>query len=158
MKRVCWMTLRCSAEPKRRDVAQIAVFAAESEPIWLKDKMYPKGKKAVCGIVQRRNMLKSWYLTAAFLYVLQGVSHTVTSRDSVCHKSPNHSRNRLPLWGRSPQSPERRDVYGERCSYCRPCDGNRERENSSKGPKMRTEYNRICEAKSVGVRAENGSA
>ena len=28
----------------------------------------------------------------------------------------------------------------------------------SKGPKMRTEYNRICEAKSVGVRAENGSA
>ena len=98
------------------------------------------------------------HLTAAFLYALRGASHGIASRDFVCHKSPNHSRNRLPLWGRSPQSPERRDVYGERCSYCRPCDGNRERENSSKGPKMRTEYNRICEAKSVGVRAENGSA
>lgn len=27
----------------------------------------------------------------------------------------------------------------------------------SKGPKMRAEHNRICEAKSVGVRAEIGS-
>ena len=33
------MTLKCSAEPKRRYVAQIAVFASESEPFWLKDKM-----------------------------------------------------------------------------------------------------------------------
>ena len=29
----------------------------------------------------------------------------------MCHKSPNHSRNRLTLWGRSPQSPERKDVF-----------------------------------------------
>lgn len=122
MKRVCWMTLRCSAEPKRRYVAQIAVFAAKSEPLWLKDKMYPKGKKATFSIVQRRDTLKSRYLTAAFLYALRGASHDITSRDFVCRQSPNHSRNRLPLWGRSPQSPERRDVYGERCSYCRPFD------------------------------------
>ena len=156
MQRVCWMTLRCSAEPKRRDVAQIAVFAAESGPIW---RNTPRGKKAVFGILQRRNTLKSRYLTSAFLYVLRGASYGITSRDFVCHRSPNHSRNRLTLWGRSPQSPsERRDAYGERCSYRRPCDGKGEREDSSKGPKMRTEYNRICEAKSVGVRAENGSA
>ena len=88
MKRVCWMTLRCSAEPKRRDVAQIAVFAAESEPIWLKDKMYPKGKKATFSIVQRRDTLKSRYLTAAFLYALRGASHGIASRDFVYHKSP----------------------------------------------------------------------
>ena len=125
MKRVCWMTLKCSAEPKRRDLAQIAVFEAESEPLWLKNKIYPRGKKATFSIVQRRNSLKSRYLTAAFIYALRGASYGIASRDFVCHKRPNHSRNRLTLWGRSPQSPKRRDVYGERCSYCRPCDGKR---------------------------------
>ena len=155
MKRVCWMTLKCSAEPKRRDVAQIAVFEAKPVPLW---RNTPRGKKAVCGIVQRRDTLKSRYLTAAFLYALRGASYGIASRDFVCHRSPNHSRNRLPLWGRSPQSPKRRDVYGERYTNCRPCDCKGEREDSSKGPKMRAEYNRICEAKSVGVRAKSGSA
>ena len=42
----CWMTLKCSAEPERRYVAQIAVFAAKSEPLWLKNKMYPKGQES----------------------------------------------------------------------------------------------------------------
>ena len=46
MKRVCWMTLKCSAEPKCRDVAQIAVFEAESVPLWLKDKIRPKGQES----------------------------------------------------------------------------------------------------------------
>lgn len=41
----CWTTLKCSAEPKRRDVAQIAVFAAKSEPFWLRNKMYPQGTR-----------------------------------------------------------------------------------------------------------------
>ena len=42
----CWMTLKCSAEPKRRDVAQIAVFEAKPVPLWLKDKMRPKGQES----------------------------------------------------------------------------------------------------------------
>ena len=46
MKRVCWMTLKCSAEPKCRDVAQIAVFSAEAEPFWLRNKMYPQGQES----------------------------------------------------------------------------------------------------------------
>lgn len=46
MKKVCWMTLKCSVEPKRRDVAQIAVFSAEAEPIWRRDKMYPQGQES----------------------------------------------------------------------------------------------------------------
>lgn len=145
------MTLKCSAEPKRRDVAQITVFAAETEPLWRKDRMHPKGQEADFGIVQRRDTLKSRYLTSTFLYALRSASYGITSRDFVCRKSPNHSRNRLTLWGRSPQSPERRDVYGERYTNCRPCDGKGEREDSSKGPKMWAEYNRICEAKSVEV-------
>ena len=154
------MTLKCSAEPKCRDVAQIAVFEAEPVPLWLKDKMRLKRQES--GLRHRaaqRYALKSLYLAAAFLFALRGASHGIASRDFVCHKSPNHSRNRLALWGRSPQSPsERRDVHGERCSYRRPCDGKGERENPVQSPKMRAEYDRICEAKSVGVRAESGSA
>ena len=46
MKRVCWMTLKCSAEPKRRYVAQIAAFEAKPVPLWLKDKMRPKGQES----------------------------------------------------------------------------------------------------------------
>ena len=107
----CWMTLKCSAEPKCRDVAQIAAFEAEPVPLW---RNTPRGKKAVCGIVQRRDTLKSLYLAAAFLYALRGASHGIASRDFVCHRSPNHSRNRLTLWGHSPQSPgKERYVWGK---------------------------------------------
>ena len=148
MKRVCWMTLKCSAEPKHRYVAQIRKFPIIIEPNWLNT---PSGRKAVFGIVQRRNTLKSRHLTAAFLYALRGASYGIASRDFVCHKSPNHSRSRLSLWGRSPQSPERRDVEGEGYTNRRPCDGKGERGDSSKSPEMRAEYNRICEAKSVKV-------
>lgn len=35
----------------------------------------------------------------------QGVSHTLASRDFVCRESPNHSRNRLTLWGAAPNPP-----------------------------------------------------
>ena len=42
----CWMTLKCSAEPKRRYVAQIAVFEAEPVPLWLKDKIRPKRQES----------------------------------------------------------------------------------------------------------------
>ena len=40
------MTLKCSAEPKRRYVAQIAVFTEEAEPFWLRNKMYPQGQES----------------------------------------------------------------------------------------------------------------
>ena len=74
-------------------------------------KMMPNGRyasmegTAVFGIVQRRDTLQSRYLMTAFLYVLRGASHTVTSRDFVCRKSPNHSRNRLTLWGLTAPNP-----------------------------------------------------
>ena len=114
----CWMTLKCSAEPKRRDVAQIAVFEEEPVPLWLKDKMRPKGQESGFRYRSAQRMLKSRYLSAAFLYALRGASHGITSRDFVCRRSPNHSRNRLTLWGRSPQSPEGRSVmlWGKMCA------------------------------------------
>lgn len=34
-----------------------------------------------------------------------GVSHTLASRDFVCHESPNHSRKRLTLLGVQPPNP-----------------------------------------------------
>ena len=39
------MTLKCSAEPKRRYVAQIAVFSAEAEPIWRRNKISPQAAR-----------------------------------------------------------------------------------------------------------------
>ena len=65
----------------------------------------PMEEMAVFGTVQRRIVLRWRYLMNAFLYVLRGASHTVTSRDFVCRKSPNHSRNRLPLWGLTAPNP-----------------------------------------------------
>ena len=44
-----------------------------------KTRYAPRGKKATFSIVQRRNMLKSRYLTAAFLYALRGASHGIAS-------------------------------------------------------------------------------
>ena len=41
----CWMALKCSAEPKCRYVAQIAVFSAEAEPIWRRNKISPQGAR-----------------------------------------------------------------------------------------------------------------
>ena len=44
---VCyWMTLKCSAEPKLRYVAQIAAFEAEPVPLWLRNKMYTQGQES----------------------------------------------------------------------------------------------------------------
>ena len=109
----CWMTLKCSAEPKRRHVAQITVFAAESEPLW---RNTPRGKKATFSIVQRRNSLKSRYPSAAFLYALRGSSYGIASRDFVC-QSPNQKppgKAALPFGGCRPQSPgKERCVWGK---------------------------------------------
>ena len=132
MKKVCWMTLKCSAEPKRRYVAQIAVFSAEAEPIWRRNKISPQAARMRFSVsVSRFSLCPARCVSR---YSEQGLC--------VPQKS-NHSQSRQTLWGRSPKAPERRDAHGERCSYRRPGDGNRKREDSSKGPKMglnTTEY------------------
>ena len=126
MKRVCWMTLKCSAEPKRRYVAQIAVFTEEAEPFWLRNKMYPQGQESGLRHRAAQRYAEISVSDSRFSLCPAGCVSRY-SKQGLCvpHKS-NHSRSRLTLWGRSPQSPERRDVYGERCSYRRPCDGNGE--------------------------------
>ena len=54
-------------------------------------------KKAVFDIVQRRNTLKSRYLTAAFLYALRGVSYGIASRDFVRQVPPQSGCSPLAL-------------------------------------------------------------
>ena len=58
-----WLKSQCSQQKQSQ-------FGAETRCI-------PRDKKAVCGIVQRRDTLKSRYLTAAFLYALRGASHGI---------------------------------------------------------------------------------
>ena len=73
-------------------------------------KYAPKEEIAVFGIVHHRIVLRLWYSSAAFLYALWGASHGIASRDFVCRKSPNHSRNRLPLWGLTAPIPREKGV------------------------------------------------
>lgn len=75
-----------------------------------KTRYTPRDKKAVCGIVQRRDTLKSLYLAAAFLYALRGASHGITSRDFVCHKSPITAEIGWLFGGAAPNPPK-----GEMC-------------------------------------------
>ena len=96
MRKVCLMTLKCLAEPKRRYLAQNCYFDVKVEPVWLNDEACPNGKRSVFGIVQRRNSLKLRYLRFACYYALRGVSHGITSRDFVC-QSPNQ-KPQIVLW------------------------------------------------------------
>ena len=78
------------AEPKRRYLAQNCYFDAKVEPLWLNNEIYPNRKRS--GFHQRKTGEGS-----RCSYALRGMSHCITSRDFVCHKSPPHSRNRLTL-------------------------------------------------------------
>ena len=40
------MTLKCSAEPKRRYLAQNCCFEVKVEPLWLNDEACPNGKRS----------------------------------------------------------------------------------------------------------------
>ena len=141
MKRVCWTTLRCSAEPKHRYVAQIAVFEAEPVPLWLKDKIRPKGQESG---------FRYW---AAQKYAEIPVSDTRFSlcpagcvlrysKQGLCvpQKSQSQPKSAGSL-GAQPPIPQGRDVHGKGYTNCRKSYGNGKREDSSKSPKMRTEYN-----------------
>ena len=134
MRKVCLMTLKCSAEPKAGFMAQYSNFREKTEPVWLKGRYAPKGKGVAFGIGWRRDTPESRYPTAAFLSALRGASHGITSRDFVC-QSPNQKPQiflRLcSLGAYCPQSPEkmnerRNNVY-ERYTNCRACHGKRKR-------------------------------
>ena len=61
------------------------------------DRYTQSGQKAVFVIVQRRNTLKSRYLTAAFLYALRGVSYGIASRELVRQVPPQSGCSPLAL-------------------------------------------------------------
>ena len=130
MRKVCLMTLKCLAEPKRRYLAQNFYFDVKVEPVWLNDEACPNGKRSVFGIVQRRNSLKLRHLKVAYYYyALRGMSHCITSRDFVC-QSPNQNPPQeadLLFGGLSPPIPRKGDMYGERYANCRACHNERKR-------------------------------
>ena len=70
-----------------------------------KTRYTPRDKKATFSIVQRRDTLKSWYLTATFLYALRGASYGIASRDFVCHKSPITAEIGRLFGGAAPNPP-----------------------------------------------------
>lgn len=122
MRKVCLMTLKCLAEPKRRYLAQNCYFDVKLEPFWLNNEACPNGKRSVFGIVQRRNSLKLRHLRVAYSYALRGLSYGITSRDFVC-QSPNQNppqeadllfeglpppiprKGEMILWGKIYESP-----------------------------------------------------
>lgn len=122
MRKVCLMTLKCSAEPKAGFMAQYSNFREKTEPVWLKGRYAPKGKGVAFGIGWRRDTPESRYPTAAFLSALRGASHGITSRDFVC-QSPNQNppqeadllfeglpppiprKGEMILWGKIYESP-----------------------------------------------------
>lgn len=61
------------------------------------DRYTQSGQKAVFGIGQRRNTLKSRYLTAAFLFALRGASHGIASREFVRQVPPQSGCSPLAL-------------------------------------------------------------
>ena len=91
MRKVCLMTLKCSAEPKRRYMAQNCYFDVKVEPLWLNDEICPNGKEANFGIEQRRNSPKLRHLKAAYYYALWDLSYGITSRELV-RQVPTHDR------------------------------------------------------------------
>lgn len=95
----CWMTLKCSAEPKHRDVAQIAVFTEETEPFWRRNKMYPQGQES--GLRHR----------AEQKYAEIPVSD---SRFSLCPAGcvSRYSKQGLCVPQKSPSQPESADSLG----------------------------------------------
>ena len=99
MKRACWMTLKCSAEPKLRYVAQIAAFEAEPVPLWLRNKMYTQGQES--GFRHR----------AAQKYAEISVSG---SRFSLCPAGcvSRYSKQGLCVPQKSPSQPESADSLG----------------------------------------------
>ena len=112
MRKVCLMTLKCLAEPKRRYLAQNFYFDVKVEPVWLNDEACPNGKRSVFGIVQRRNSLKLRHLKVAYYYALWDLSYGIASRDFVC-QSPNQKPQiflRLcSLGAYRPQSPPKKE-------------------------------------------------
>ena len=117
MRKVCLMTLKCLAEPKRRYLAQNFYFDVKIEPVWLNDEACPNGKRSVFGIVQRRNSLKLRHLKVAYYYALWDLSYGITSRDFVCqtpNQKPQFFLRLCSLRADRPQSPgKERYVWGK---------------------------------------------
>lgn len=104
------MTLKCSAEPKRRDVAQIAAFEAEPVPLWLKDKMYTQGQES--GFRYRAAQKYAEILVSDSRFSLCPAGYVLRySKQGLCvpQKSRLQPKSAGSLGGAAPNPPKRRD-------------------------------------------------
>ena len=134
MKRVCWMTLKCSAEPKRRYVAQIAVFEAEPVPLWLRNKMYPKGQESDFQYRAAQRYAEIPVSDSHFSLCPAGCVSRYSKQGLCVPKSQSKASDFLAalfFGGYRPQSPEkkneRRNVVYERYTNRRASHGKRKR-------------------------------
>ena len=143
-----------SIEPKHRCLAQHRGVAEKSEPLWLKDEIWPNGKESGFEYCTANRFAEITVLRTAFLYTLRGMSHTVTSRDFVC-QSPNQNPPQeadLLFGGLSPPIPRKGEMILWGKIYESPCVSRQKKKiKTINSPKMRAEHNRICPAKSVRV-------
>ena len=99
----CWMALKCSAEPKRRYVAQIAVFSAEAEPIWRRNKISPQGARMRFSVSDSRFSLCPAGCVSRYskqgLCVPQKSQSQPKSADSLGAKPPIPRKERC-VWGK----------------------------------------------------------
>ena len=104
------MTLKCSAEPKRRYVAQIAIFAAETEPFWLRNKMYPQGQGSGFRHRAEQKYAEIPVSDSRFSLCPAGCVSRY-SKQGLCvpHKSQSQPKSAGSLGGAAPNPPKRRD-------------------------------------------------
>ena len=99
----CWMALKCSAEPKRRYVAQIAVFSAEAEPIWRRNKISPQGARMRFSVSDSRFSLCPAGCVSRY------------SKQGLCvpQKSQSQPKSAASLGAQSPIPRKERCVWGK---------------------------------------------
>ena len=136
------MTLKCSAEPKRRYLAQSCYFDVKVEPFWLNDEIYPNGKRSGFQYYEAEKCAEITVLENCFsLCPAERVLRYNKQGLCVPQKSPSQPKSADSLGAYRPQSPEkkneRRNVVYERYTNRRACHGKRKRENTIKSPKVR---------------------
>lgn len=154
------MTLKCSAEPKRRYVAQIAVFEAEPVPLWLKDKIRPKGQES--GFRYWAAQKYAEILVSDIRFSLCPAGCVLWySKQGLCvpHKSRSQPKTADSL-GAQPPIPRRKehDAMGKDIRITVRVTAKEKEKIQAKARKCGLSTTEYVKQRALGVRAESGSA
>lgn len=128
------MILRCSAEPKRRYLAQSCYFDINFEPLWRKDKMHPKWQESSFRYRTAEKFAEITVSDNRFLLCPAGCVLRYNKQGLCVPKSQSKAADFLAallFGGLPPPIPqkmnERRNNVYERYTNCRACHGKRKR-------------------------------